>query len=203
MSAPTSDRFCAHFEPCGNCHRCAPAPDPDAVERERVPVSNPGQCCRVGYCIEADAGEVHELTRDQADRVVDMLARRSPRPAAVSEEAVEAAAESIEDDAMRWLGRDLGTIHRDDIARNALTAALPHLAPGQSEATRPEHVVKAEALREAAEAADAEWLSLKPGGWGSTLTDQQTIQFAVDARRWLQDRADALARTAPAEDGAE
>lgn len=43
------------------------------------------------------------------------------------EAAVTAAGESIEDDAMKWLGRDVGTVHRDDIARNALTAAAPHM----------------------------------------------------------------------------
>ncbi len=61
----------------------------------------------------------------------------------ISEAAIVAAAESIEDDAMRWLGRDLGTAHRDDIARNALVAALPHLTP------RDEAAVKAEALAQA------------------------------------------------------
>src|SRR5580765_943659 len=42
-------------------------------------------------------------------------------------DAVTAAAEAMEDAAMRWIGRDLGTIHRDTIAREALAAALPHL----------------------------------------------------------------------------
>lgn len=46
-----------------------------------------------------------------------------PRPE-ISDEAVTAAAEAMEDAAMRWTGRDLGTIHRDDIAREALAAAV-------------------------------------------------------------------------------
>lgn len=33
------------------------------------------------------------------------------------------AAEAMEDAAFRWIGRDLGTIHRDDIAAEALAAA--------------------------------------------------------------------------------
>ena len=42
-------------------------------------------------------------------------------------DAVEAAAEAMEDEAMRLLGRDLGTIHRNEIAAAALSAALPAL----------------------------------------------------------------------------
>jgi hypothetical protein len=45
----------------------------------------------------------------------------------ISDETVTAAAEAMEDAAMRWIGRDLGTIHRDDIARDALLAAVPHI----------------------------------------------------------------------------
>lgn len=48
--------------------------------------------------------------------------------AGVPDEAVRAAAEAIEDGAIRLLGRDLGTIHRDDIVRAGLAAALPVIA---------------------------------------------------------------------------
>jgi hypothetical protein len=44
-----------------------------------------------------------------------------------SDEAVTAAAEAIEDAAMRWLGRDLGTLHRNEIVAEGLAAAVPHL----------------------------------------------------------------------------
>jgi hypothetical protein len=40
-----------------------------------------------------------------------------------SEAEVEAAGEAIEDAALRYLGRDVGTLHRDDIAHAALVAA--------------------------------------------------------------------------------
>jgi hypothetical protein len=42
----------------------------------------------------------------------------------LGDEAVRRAAEAMEDAAVRWLGRDLGTARRDDIARAALEAAL-------------------------------------------------------------------------------
>lgn len=45
----------------------------------------------------------------------------------IPDEAVTVAAEAIEDEAMRALGRDLGTLHRDDIVRAGLAAALPFL----------------------------------------------------------------------------
>ncbi len=38
-------------------------------------------------------------------------------------EAVRLAAEAIEDEAVRRLGRDLGTVHRDEIVRAGLTSA--------------------------------------------------------------------------------
>lgn len=46
----------------------------------------------------------------------------------IGDEAVTAAAEAIEDEAIRRIGRDLGTVHRDDIVRAGLAAALPWLA---------------------------------------------------------------------------
>lgn len=45
----------------------------------------------------------------------------------IPDEAVRLAAEAIEDEAIRHIGRDLGTIHRDDIVRAGLTAAAPIL----------------------------------------------------------------------------
>lgn len=42
----------------------------------------------------------------------------------VTDEMVTAAAEVAEDEMVRRLGRDLGTLHRDDIIRAALKAAL-------------------------------------------------------------------------------
>ena len=41
-----------------------------------------------------------------------------------TDEIVTAAAEVAEDEMMRHLGRDLGTIHRNDIIRAILTAGL-------------------------------------------------------------------------------
>ena len=52
----------------------------------------------------------------------------SPVPAAgqtVKDAATTAAAEAIEDAAFRWLGRDLGTIHRNEIVAEGLAAAVP------------------------------------------------------------------------------
>lgn len=45
----------------------------------------------------------------------------------IPDKAVSIAAEAMEDEAMRLLGRDLGTLHRNDIARAALEAAVPYL----------------------------------------------------------------------------
>lgn len=53
--------------------------------------------------------------------------------------------------------------------------------------------VAARTLREAAEVANSEWLSLKPDGWGSGR-DAPTVNFAVSALDWLNDRADRIAR---------
>lgn len=39
------------------------------------------------------------------------------------EERTRRAGEAMEDASVRWLGRDLGTVHRDDIAQAALDAA--------------------------------------------------------------------------------
>lgn len=47
--------------------------------------------------------------------------------AEIPEAAVHAAAEAIEDRAMELIGRDLGTIHRNEIVAAGLAAALPHL----------------------------------------------------------------------------
>lgn len=44
--------------------------------------------------------------------------------AVVTDGMVERAAEAMEDAAVQLLGRDLGTVHRGDIARAALEAAL-------------------------------------------------------------------------------
>jgi hypothetical protein len=43
-------------------------------------------------------------------------------------EALRVVGEAIEDAALRHLGRDLGTIHRDKIAAAAYAAALRHVA---------------------------------------------------------------------------
>jgi hypothetical protein len=53
-----------------------------------------------------------------------------PKPVMITDdETVEQVAQAIENAAIQWLGRDLGTLHRNDIARAALAAALssePH-----------------------------------------------------------------------------
>jgi hypothetical protein len=51
---------------------------------------------------------------------------------AITEKAVVAAAEAIEDYAFRTIGRDLGTIHRDDIVRAGLIAAMPEILLGMA-----------------------------------------------------------------------
>jgi hypothetical protein len=61
-----------------------------------------------------------------------------------SDEDVCAAAEAIEDEAIVSIGRDLGTIHRDDIVRAGLAALAPTVERIRREA-------KAEALREFAD----------------------------------------------------
>lgn len=43
----------------------------------------------------------------------------------IPDEAVRLAAEAIEDASMRMLGRDLGTLHRDEIVRDGIAAAYP------------------------------------------------------------------------------
>jgi len=48
-------------------------------------------------------------------------------PPKISEEAIRAAGEAIEDKAILRLGRDLGTIHRDEIVHAGLVAAYPLL----------------------------------------------------------------------------
>lgn len=45
----------------------------------------------------------------------------------IPEAAVQAAAGAIEDRAMELIGRDLGTIHRNEIVAAGIAAALPHL----------------------------------------------------------------------------
>lgn len=38
---------------------------------------------------------------------------------------VRAVGEAIEDACLQWIGRDVGTVHRDDIARAAIAAMPP------------------------------------------------------------------------------
>lgn len=52
----------------------------------------------------------------------------------VTDEMVTAAAEAIEDEAIRRIGRDLGTIHRDNIVRAGLAAVLAVVERQQQEA---------------------------------------------------------------------
>ncbi|MGW8846578.1 hypothetical protein ACWGNE_02245 [Streptomyces xiamenensis] len=54
---------------------------------------------------------------------------RADRPVAVTPAMVRAAGEALEDECLTRRGHDLGTIHRDDIARAALEAALAAVAP--------------------------------------------------------------------------
>ena len=54
-------------------------------------------------------------------------------------ELVTQVAEAIEDEAVRWLGRDLGTVHRDEIVRAGLLRALPMIvAAVRAEERQPE-----------------------------------------------------------------
>ncbi|WP_432051227.1 hypothetical protein [Streptomyces xiamenensis] len=55
--------------------------------------------------------------------------RLRDRPVAVTAAMVRAAGEALEDECLTRRGHDLGTIHRDDIARAALEAALAAVPP--------------------------------------------------------------------------
>lgn len=59
-----------------------------------------------------------EVLADQVQRL------RDARPVSVTPAMVRAAGEALEDECLTRRGHDLGTIHRDDIARAALEAAL-------------------------------------------------------------------------------
>lgn len=57
----------------------------------------------------------------RAARSAAPWAEQGPSP--ITAAMVRAAAEAMEDECLRRLGRDLGTVHRDDIARAGLEAA--------------------------------------------------------------------------------
>jgi hypothetical protein len=61
------------------------------------------------------------------------MTETTERAVTVSEEAVEAAARAIEDQALVSLGRDLGTIHRNEIVRAGLQAATPQIVADNAE----------------------------------------------------------------------
>lgn len=67
------------------------------------------------------------------------------RRADIPDEWAKKAGEAVEDAALRYLGRDLGTLHRDDIARAAIDAVAGD--------------IRKQALLDAADAMDDE------GGW--------------------------------------
>jgi hypothetical protein len=71
-----------------------------------------------------------EVFREVAERIVASERRADPTPPpvpaeALPEEWITAAAEAIEDVMIRRLGRDLGTIHRDEIVAAGLAAVVP------------------------------------------------------------------------------
>lgn len=57
----------------------------------------------------------------------------------ISDEAVEAAAEAMEDAALSLIGSDLGTTYRNDIARRTLEAAAPHMLSHEHQQTADAH----------------------------------------------------------------
>jgi hypothetical protein len=97
---------------------------------------------------------------------------------------VRLVGEAIEDAAMRLKGRDLGTVHRDQIAREALAALEPIRAAEREEAAR-------EALLAAADA-----LGSDPSGAAALETfradDGRMSLRVAPIDQWLRDRADGV-----------
>lgn len=97
---------------------------------------------------------------------------------------VRLVGEAIEDAAMRLKGRDLGTVHRDQIAREALAALEPIRAAERQEAAR-------EALLAAADA-----LGSDPSGAAALETfradDGRMSLRVAPIDQWLRDRADGV-----------
>lgn len=90
---------------------------------------------------------------------------------------VRLVGEAIEDAAMRLKGRDLGTVHRDQIAREALAALEPVRAAERQEAAR-------EALLAAAD-------EVEGIGWGYPWSVDYSSAVA-DSVKILRDRADGV-----------
>jgi hypothetical protein len=100
-----------------------------------------------------------------------------------TDEMVTVAAEVAEDEMIRRLGRDLGTIHRDDIIRAVLAAALAIVERNQTQPAR--------VLMDAAATARgiADRLGSKPGNgkvWpamsaGARLVAVRLVELADDA----------------------
>ena len=105
----------------------------------------------------------------------------------VTERAIEAAAEAMEDSAMRWLGRDLGTIHRNDIAADALVAAVPILLADLEQ--RIDEAAVADRRIRADDACDDEcdgldWECHASGAWSGFDDAKRVVRSA--AARWIK-----------------
>lgn len=150
------------------------APDRDAVERRDLRT-----------LLDRTTGRTLD---ERVDAILAAGWSRSSRPAAVTEEAVEAAARALyasrshsDDETWEEVHANVCSGARADV-RVALTAALPLLAPGQSEAE----------VRADERARIVAWLEKHMFADGVMPAFNRGIEYAT-----------ALARTAPAEDGAE
>lgn len=99
---------------------------------------------------------------------------------------VRLVGEAIEDAAMRLKGRDLGTVHRDQIAREALAALEPIRAAEREEA------VRAELLAAAEEVAVRIDRVVDPDEWRRDGYDDGWASAGEAAVKFLRDRADGV-----------
>lgn len=191
--------------------------DRDAMERDALAEDLHGDCYE-GLDLAA---------KREVDRLLAAGWSRSPRPAAVSDEAVEAAARALwaewnGDGAPSWLRtNEASRVDTRNVARAALTAALPHLAPGQNEAefvrveTAEKYRLRAEqaerdeqAIRADERAKVAERIEKAKEVWEQGWTTSESPSTALGQHGlWMGarafEKAARVAGTAPAEDGAE
>lgn len=71
------------------------------------------RCYGAGACGDAGLGGCYECSGECANS-----------PDVITESMIKAAGEAMNELALKHLGRDLGTLHRDDIAQFALSAAM-------------------------------------------------------------------------------
>lgn len=166
------------------------APDRDAVEREAL------IDVLVMSAMSDHVGTSMKPIEQTAAAILAAGWSRSPRPAAVSERRLAAALYRLEWDADLYATPRGRETERYERRAQRLAAALPHLAPGQiEEAIRDDERAK---VAERIESDGREFLAwLK-----ETATDGLDHARCMGVQEQIE-RAAHIARTAPAEDGAE